>query len=253
MSCRTLARSGYTPEMHPDTLTDWFKTPLGSDMLIREQAVLDSILPDIFGFHALQVGLPDIPLLRASRMTHQMTLASFAPATLIALPSEMPILSQSADLVVLAHVLEFAESPHAVLREVERILVPEGRVIITGFNPWSLWGLRQSLDLYRDHHPWDGDFISLHRLKDWLSLLDFEMNAGRLWGYGLPVQSQGWRARFEFLEKMGDRWWAVGGGVYMLEAVKRVAGMRLVQRLSRKQATTFRMPRLTVPQSHSKV
>jgi SAM-dependent methyltransferase len=235
--------------MHPDTLTDWFQTPLGSDTLIHEQAVLDRVLADIFGFQALQIGLPDIDLLRASRMSHQMTLASFSPASVIALPHEMPIASQSVDLVVLAHVLEFADSPHAVLREVDRILVPEGHVIITGFNPWSLWGLRQTLDLYCENHPWDGDFISLPRLKDWLRLLDLEVNAGRLWGYGLPVHSPAWRRRFEFLEKMGDRWWGMAGGVYMLEAVKRVAGMRLVQRLSRKNAAAFRMPGLPVPHS----
>jgi len=237
--------------MHSATLTNWFQTPLGADMMAREQAVLDSILADIFGFHALQVGLPDFPLLRASRMSHHRVLAEISPAQLIALPQEMPIASQSIDLVVLAHVLEFAESPHAILREVERILVPEGRVIITGFNPWSLWGLRQSLDLRRNHHPWDGHFISLPRVKDWLNLLNLEVNAGRLWGYGLPVQSPAWRTRFEFLEKMGDRWWGVAGGVYMLEAVKRVAGMRLVQRLSLKQAAAFRMPGLTVPHRSS--
>jgi len=229
------------------TLTEWFETPLGADMLAREQRVLDDILADIFGFHAVQVGMPTIPLLRASRMTHQMTLASFSPASLRALPHEIPIASQSVDLVLLAHVLEFAEAPHAILREVERILVPEGRLIITGFNPMSLWGLRQSLDWSRDAHPWDGNFISLPRMKDWLNLLDMEVSAGRLWGYGLPVQSPAWRSRFEFLEKAGDRWWGVAGGVYMLEAIKRVAGMRLVQRLSRQQAAAFRMPGLSIP------
>jgi SAM-dependent methyltransferase len=233
--------------MHSDTLTDWFQTPLGADMLEREQAVLDGILADIFGYHALQIGLPELPLLRASRMSHQMTLGNMGAASMLALPEEMPIASQSVDLVVMAHVLEFADHPHAILREVERILVPEGRLVITGFNPWSLWGVRQSLDWSRTSYPWNGRFISLTRLKDWLSLLDMEVNAGRLWAYGLPVQSPGWRARFEVLEKMGDRWWAIGGGVYMLEAVKRVAGMRLVQRLSRKNEAAFRMPGLTVP------
>ena len=36
------------------------------------------------------------------------------------------------------------------LREVERVLVPEGRVVIFGLNPMSLWGLRQRrAHLYR--------------------------------------------------------------------------------------------------------
>jgi SAM-dependent methyltransferase len=233
--------------MQSDTLTEWFQTPLGAAMLDTEQLVLDTVLADIFGFHAVQVGVPSLPLLRASRMTHHITLASVNPANVLALPQEMPIATQSVDLVLLAHVLEFSEDPHAILREVDRILVPEGRLIITGFNPRSLWGLRRSLPWSSNECPWDGHFISLPRVKDWLSLLDLEVNAGRLWGYGLPVQSPAWRARFAFLEKMGDRWWGIGGGVYMLEAIKRVAGMRLVQRLSRKQARAFTMPSLTVP------
>jgi ubiquinone/menaquinone biosynthesis C-methylase UbiE len=56
---------------------------------------------------------------------------------------ELPFATQSLDLVVLPHVLEFAAEPHQVLREVERVLIPEGQVIICGFNPSSLWGMRQ--------------------------------------------------------------------------------------------------------------
>lgn len=218
--------------MPPISLADWFKTPLGLAVLAREQAVLDDIVADIFGFHALQVGLPALPLLRASRIPHRMTLAvnalGEAPTSVLALAHEMPFASQSLDLVVLPHVLEFAESPHAILREVDRVLVPEGRLVLTGFNPLSLWGLRQAADWTRDQHPWDGNFISLPRAKDWLTLLGLEVSAGRLWHYGLPVQSEGWRQRFAFLEPAGDRWWGVAGGVYMLEAIKRVTCVRLI-------------------------
>ncbi len=210
-------------------LNDWFRTSLGSAVLAREQQVLDEVLADIFGFHAVQVGLPAIPMLRASRITHRISVGLQAPGQVLALAHELPFASQSIDLVVLPHVLEFAESPHAILREVDRVLMPEGRLVITGFNSWSLWGLRQALDWTREAHPWDGNFISLARAKDWLSLLGLEVSAGRLWHYGLPVQSPAWQQRLAFLEPAGDRWWGVAGGVYMLEAIKRVNGMRLIQ------------------------
>lgn len=212
---------------HP-SLTDWFRTALGRAVLAREQQVLDEVLADIFGYYALQIGLPSLPLLRASRITCCLTVGAYPPAQVLALGHELPFASQSIDLVVLPHVLEFAEGPHAILREVDRVLVPEGRLVLTGFNPWSLWGLRQALDWTREEHPWDGSFISLPRMKDWLALLGMEVSAGRLWHYGLPVQSQAWRERLGFLEPAGDRWWGVAGGVYMLEAIKRVSGVRLV-------------------------
>jgi SAM-dependent methyltransferase len=214
--------------MDRPSLTDWFRTPLGRAVLQREQQVLDEVLADIFGYHAVQVGLPALPLLRASRIAHRLAVGAYPPAQVLALGHELPFASQTIDLVLLPHVLEFAESPHAILREVDRVLVPEGRLVLTGFNPWSLWGLRQALDWSREQHPWDGNFISLPRAKDWLALLGMEVSAGRLWHYGLPVQSRSWRERLRFLEPAGDRWWGVAGGVYMLEAIKRVSGMRLI-------------------------
>ena len=105
---------------------------------------------------------------------------------------------------------------------------PEGRLVILGFNPWSLWGLRSALGFSRNQHPWNGRFVSLPRVKDWLALLGFDVNAGRLIAYSPPFDSEKLRRRFGFMEPAGDRWWAVGGAVYMLQAVKRVRGMRLI-------------------------
>jgi hypothetical protein len=107
-------------------------------------------------------------------------------------------------------------------------MMPEGRLVIVGFNPWSLWGLRSSVGFSRNEVPWNGRFVSLLRVKDWLALLGFDVNAGRLVGYAPPFDSGSVRRRFGFMEPAGDRWWAVGGAVYMLQAIKRVRGMRLL-------------------------
>ena len=176
--------------MATNTLQDWFQTPLGQYLLEKERAYLDDVTPDIFGFHALQLGMPGVDLLRESRIVHRMRAAPLGEPSLYARFHELPIATQSVDLVVLPHVLEFAEEPHAILREVDRVMMPEGRIVILGFNPWSLWGLRGSLGPSRDTHPWNGRFVSLPRVKDWLALLGFDVSAGRLIAYAPPFDSE---------------------------------------------------------------
>lgn len=214
--------------MPTNTLQDWLPTPLGQYLLEKEQAYLDDVTPDIFGFHALQLGMPSVDLLRASRIAHRVRIADSGTPDLYAKGHELPLDTQSIDLAVLPHVLEFAAEPHEVLREVDRVMMPEGRLVIVGFNPWSLWGLRSSVGPSRDEFPWNGRFVSLLRVKDWLSLLGFDVSAGRLVAYAPPFDNAKLLRRFGFMEPAGDRWWAVGGAVYMLQAIKRVRGMRLL-------------------------
>jgi SAM-dependent methyltransferase len=214
--------------MPTNTLADWFSTPLGAYLLGKEQAYLDDVTPDMFGFHALQLGLPQFDLLRENRITHRMRIDVGGAVNVRARVHELPLATQSVDLALLPHVLEFAEDPHAVLREIDRVMMPEGRIVILGFNPWSLWGLRSAIGPSRQEAPWNGKFVSLLRVKDWLALLGFEVSAGRLVCYVPPVKRDKWLQRLAFMEPAGDRWWAVGGAVYMLQAIKRVRGMRLL-------------------------
>ncbi len=195
---------------------------------------------DIFGFNAIQIGLPQIDALRANRMQNKFLsdthLQAGEPAegkprlTVVHDFAELPFASQSLDLVVLPHALEFASEPHQVLREVERVLIPEGQVIVCGFNPASLWGARQVTGRLTGSHflPLDGEFIGLPRIKDWLKLLGFEVNRGHFGCYAPPFTAEKWLRRFAFMEKAGDRWWPYFGAVYILQAVKRVRGMHLV-------------------------
>lgn len=207
------------------TLADWLQTTHGQYLLEREQALIDHSVADIFGFHALQLGLPQHNLLRANRIPLHVTAGS-EPETQVRLcMDELPFDTGSMDMVLLPHVLEFNEHPHQILREVERILMPEGRVIITGFNPRSLWGIRQKLGP-KTEYPWCGKFISLPRIKDWLALLGLEVVSGRFACYAPPQTNACWLKRMHFMEPAGNRWWSVCGGVYFLEAIKRVPGVR---------------------------
>jgi SAM-dependent methyltransferase len=213
--------------------------PEGSYIRAWEQAQFDLLTADIFGFHALQLGLPELPALAASRMPHRWQTDSSVPKNKSTLSqqvvlmhdfAELPFDSQSIDLIVLPHVLEFAAEPHQILREVDRILIPEGRVIISGLNRTSLWGARQLLGRRTGHHflPEEGEFISPHRLKDWLKLLSMEVSQTRFGCYALPVRNAQWLENSHLMESMGQRWWPYFGAVYMFEAVKRVRGMHLI-------------------------
>lgn len=215
-----------TAEITHDAET-WLATPLGAYLLQREQEYFDRVVADIFGYNAFQLGLTGHDLLRASRIPLRCGVDAMGPAQVRADFRDLPIAGNSADLVVLPHVLEFSADPHQILREVERVLMPEGQVVISCFNPWSLWGLRRVFSAGAQY-PWRGRFINLPRLKDWLSLLGFEIAAGQMRCYVPPCAQQKWLARFGFMEAAGDRWWPMAGGVYFLQAVKRVRGMRLI-------------------------
>lgn len=196
------------------------------------------MVADVFGYQAWQLGLPELDALRANRMPFKAYAGVALPvpgqvgcwqSQLQADPEALPLATESIDLLVLPHVLEFAGNPHEVLREADRVLVPEGRVIISGFNPWSLWGLRESIP---GIDPWlphaQAAQVSLVRLKDWFKLLGFEVTLGRYGCYAPPCRTEAWLQRWHFMESAGERWWPFCGAVYAVSAVKRVQGMRLV-------------------------
>src|SRR5687768_11506556 len=210
------------------SFSGWLSTSQGAYVLDWELAQFDSAVDDVFGFRAVQVGLPEVDFLRQNRISYRFTLALEPGAALAADPLQLPLASQSVDLVVLPHVLEFHEHPHDVLREAERVLMPEGQVVISGFNTASLWRARQLFTSRHAGAPWDARFIGLLRLRDWLRVLGFELNGGAFGCYAPPFRQRLWLDRFAFMEKAGARWWPVAGGVYVVRAVKRTHGMRLI-------------------------
>lgn len=248
-------------------LQHWLKTPPGRYLLEWEQERHDELVADLFGYHALQLGMPGLAGLRANRMPHRWlalgqaeamilndgrmsssddaaqspiagedALNEFQSVTLWAEPVMLPFEESSLDLVLMPHSLELSPDPHAALREVQRVLVPEGRVVISGLNPWSLWGLRQArARLYRKlgvggslFLPDEGDFIASGRLRDWLRLLGFELDSMSFGCYRPATQSAAWLENFSWMDSIGPRWWPIFGSAYVIVAVKRVHGMRLL-------------------------
>ncbi|MES2319049.1 MAG: class I SAM-dependent methyltransferase [Pseudomonadota bacterium] len=234
-------------------LDGWLQTPPGAYVRAWEQACLDELTANIFGYNAVQIGLPQIDALAANRMPNkwqaatrtssrdQLEQAVRGKQIAVALDfAELPFASQSLDLVVLPHVLEFAAEPHQVLREVERVLIPEGQLIICGFNPASLWGARQGLGrLARSPYlPVAGEFISMPRMKDWLKLLNLGVSRSHFGCYAPPCRTAHWINRFAFMEQAGQRWWPYLGAVYMVHAIKRVKGMTMIGPAWNKKSAT---------------
>ena len=210
-------------------LRDWYQRLPGKQLGDTERAELDALIQTLFGYHALQVGrLVDEDILSASRIPHRVIMDPDKShndlLTAFAYPDALPVASDAVDLVVLPHTLEFERNPHAVLREVDRVLIAEGHVVVLGFSPFSLWGLIGwcARRWGYTHPPWSTPFISETRVKDWLELLGFDVLVTRSFFFRPPLRSARVMRRLQFLERWGARWWPGAGGVYVLVARKRV-------------------------------
>jgi SAM-dependent methyltransferase len=212
------------PKISPQ---EWFKSPLGQYLLSLEYGYINPIVMDTFGFYAIQMGNFDIDFLDHSRIPNKFSLNS-NHADLIASNEALPFEEASVDLLIAPHILEQMAEPYELLKEIHRVLMPEGRLIISGFNPASLWGLRRLLSFDIDY-PWNTKFIPLSKIKEWLPIIGFEMVEGKMGCYVPPIEQSSWLKKLHTMEKLGDRWWPMLGGFYFLVIQKRVHGMTLIR------------------------
>ncbi len=211
-------------------LTAWFSGPAGQRLLEAETQAIGRFLPDLFGYYLIQVGhSADVDLLASSRVMHRLVVSDCTPgcamtdyACACGCPTQLPVANDSTDVVLLQHVLEYEANPHEALREAERILVPEGHVIIAGFNPYGLVGLWRLLRARRRGGPFRGEFFSQRRIRDWLALLGFDLVAGERFFYRPPVGNDRLMRRLSWLERIGAKFWPFFAGCYVLVARKRV-------------------------------
>ncbi|SEP82757.1 Methyltransferase domain-containing protein [Ectothiorhodospira magna] len=206
----------------------WYATPSGRVLQGALQAHLDRFVPRLFGYHALQIGHtdPEHDLLTASRIHNRMQLACEpGQGHITALAEALPVLSDSMDLVLLNHCLESSPDPCLVLRETERILVPEGHVLIIGFNPFSPTGLWRMLPRRPGGKTQAGHVYSTARVGDWLTLLGFEVLACAYAGFYPRNENRPSGGRRPVVECLGGRHLPYLGGAYVILARKRVANM----------------------------
>ena len=217
--------------------SDWKNSTAGQYLQAKEQILYDQAVFDLFGFNAVQMGYLQMDLLSNSRIPNRYKLTENIVDSASNITFEydlacsddfLPFAEMSVDLLLLPHRLEFSERPHQTLREAARVIMPEGHLLISGFNPHSTWGVSAVLKkIFFKHatYPWYGKFIGLARLKDWLALLGFEVVSVDMCCHVPPFEKSTWHKHFSFMDKISERCCKRLGGVYFIVAKKRVPGM----------------------------
>lgn len=214
-------------------LTEWFKTPCGQLLLETEQAAINQSLPALFGYHLMQMSIhQEAELGSASPIHHRIhVLGSGACETarkksLRADFGALPLESDSIDVVILHHVLEFSPHPHQILKEVNRVLIPRGHVIVVGFNPFSLMGLWRGIaSRVSGQAHWHYHAVTKWRLQDWFKFLDLNKTHITDTFYRPPCSSPLLLNRLAFLESFGKKLHLPLGGSYIMVARKDVTAV----------------------------
>jgi SAM-dependent methyltransferase len=208
---------------------EWFSRVPGRLIAEAEVIQFNRVLPNLFGYHLVQVGhLGDNDLLGKSRVLNRMVVETDGARCESKYPvvqgvaTALPVETDSVDVVVLPHVLEFEAEPHEALRESARVLVPEGHLLICGFNPWSMLGLWKAAHRRQRALPWCGNFLASARLRDWLALLGFDVLAAESCFYKPPFSNERLLRRLDIMDKAGEQVLPYFAGVYLLLARKRV-------------------------------
>lgn len=230
---------------------NWYKTPSGQSALSSTEALCAQAMSEIFGYYAIQIGMLSgtCDLLKHSRITTSFSLASpdnllgFADGNskdsgkhklldhaAISSIEQLPISTDDIDLVVASHVLETSQNPHQVLREIDRILVPEGHCILIGFNPHALSNLNKPLHFLRrnkqNSHQATYKMRSVARVRDWFSLLGFEVLEVNYMGFRSMLNNQKMFNSLPYLERWGEYAGPLLGNMYIVHAKKQVIAMR---------------------------
>lgn len=200
-------------------LRAWYATELGAELHARVASRIEAFLRDIYALHCVQIGGTQrgVDLLDGRALVHRIHVTGDGADGMRAEPSQLPLATRSVDMVLLCHVLEFSADPHALLREVDRVLTLDGHVLSVGFNPWSLFGLRRWPG--GAEVPWTGRFYSPRRVEDWHRLLGLRTCRHETLWLRPPLQHAALRRRMAAVERL-QRLLPGAGAVYVMLARK---------------------------------
>ena len=236
--------------------TSWYQTLSGRSALVDVEELCAQTMTEIFGYYAIQIGMlsGECDLLKHSRVTAGFSLGD--PDSLnglnlnnrsaanqdkdvedkaikyavISSNEQLPISTDNVDLVVASHVLEMSQNPHQVLREIDRVLVPEGHCILIGFNPYSLSNIKKAIRFSRkskqDKQQETYKMRSVARVRDWFSLLGFEVLEVNYMGLRPTLNNQKIFNSLKWLESWGEFAGPLLGSMYIVHAKKQVIAMR---------------------------
>ncbi|MDX1490070.1 MAG: class I SAM-dependent methyltransferase [Pseudohongiellaceae bacterium] len=203
-------------------MENWFQTPIGRSLIDTEQRLIEPVVERIFGYHILQLGSSNLSMLDDSPIRHRLM---FTPSRQcnsqlpVADNESLPLLSNSVDAVLVHHALDFTLDSYKLLREATRVLVPGGKLLVVGFNPFSTWRLRKAMSV-KVAPPWNARYLSTTRVTDWLRLLDFQIEQVNHGGFLLPFNRPRVLSIANRLERIGKRLSLPTGAVYCIVAAK---------------------------------
>lgn len=196
--------------------------------MTRVQGIVSRMSADIFGYYALETGVlaGQHSFLQESRVANQFSLGMVRgeQVGVIGAPEHLPFALNNLDLVVASHVLDCTHSPHQVLREIERVLVPEGHCILIGFNPISFKGLAQ-LRYWRNPKVRPCRFYTTFRVREWLNVLGFEVCETVSAGFCPVFGGDYLFKRARWLDRLGGHYRLMTGNVYVIHVQKKVSNM----------------------------
>lgn len=203
-------------------MDDWYRSQAGTALLPHLRGCLDNLQKDLHGEYAMYCGPVSLFGPEEESKSHVRRQIRLYPGSgqgqLWARPESLPVAPCSLDLLVLAHALEFSDDPHAVLRQAEWALAPGGSLVLVLLNPWSSYGLRRLWPF--GGTPWNQHFYGFHRIKDWLTVLNFRLEDHRCVGLRPPFQSEWLQQKLSFLETCWCARQNILGGVYCIRARK---------------------------------
>ncbi len=227
---------------HLRQIRQWFDSDLGRQLIQTESAILEQLLNSLFGYHLLQISVQSGKLFGASPIQHKISLGLLKgdQSPFLAQPTELPFENDSIDVVLMHHILEFIDTPQEALREISRVVLPSGHLVIAGFNPFSLWGLIKPVAGIRKAPPWNGRFIPPGRLMDWMNLLNFKIDRAQYCMYGLPRPLRN-PSKPDFSKGLSRKTnWPIGAA-YIIVARKQVGAMTPIRPVWRQQKAFGRL------------
>lgn len=207
-----------------EVMQKWYQQVSSSWVLKLESEEISRIIKNIDGVYLVQMGGSlDVTYSKKSQIfMHIRFMSQFISGSILSVQTgwqELPLLSNSVDVIVLVHLLEFIDYPARLLQEIFRALKPNGQLIILGFNPWSLWGLKKT---FSRSIPWNGRFWSRAQVKRWLTNFNYSILYSKTFCYGLLPQKKLGRKMRVLIETAGQLALPASGRIYVLVAKKKV-------------------------------
>jgi SAM-dependent methyltransferase len=223
--------------------TQWEDFPAGEHIQQAVAQVCNDYAERVFGYHFAKIGSLSAAIkLDRSPIRHQINHTPFCidadgevsrnefddESHVVGQSHCLPFAENSIDGFLLANELDFAQDPHEILREVDRVITQSGYVIISGFNPLSLAGIAKFLPVKRNNVLHDARFFTSYRIKDWLQLLGFEIVEQRQVMFSTLFFQQKWQGAAK-LQQYLSAYLPWCSAVYVILAKKRVFPMTVIK------------------------